>query len=458
VVSASLTLLIVFATVTFGAVYPWVYLPLFGAATCLGSIGLAGMLRRRSFPPGLRPLSVGLLVVIVTVAAQLVPLSRTALQAISPHTSDLLSQYSFVFAGGASRHPLSINPRATRVALIGLCSLTVYAIGLPGLLSRRDLRTVPRNLIVCAVLLAVAGIYGREHNNGLVYGFWQPGEGTNANGFGPFVNRNHFAGWMLMTTCLTLGALCGWIERARGSAKPDLRNRLVWFSTAEANRIVLMAAAAATMAVSLIWTMSRSGIISFACAIGCFLWLVARRRGLGRWHRAAIVTTLGLLLFTGVNWRGFDRIAAWFGDTRDLVDRTAAWRDGWQVVHDFPLAGTGINTYADAMLFYQKHVLEFWMSRAHNDYLQLLAEGGLLVVVPAAMAIVLLAVAVRRRVRQSTGDSYDYWVRAGAGVGLLAIGIQETVEFSLQIPANALLFATLAAVAISPYSARRVAE
>jgi O-antigen ligase len=229
-------------------------------------------------------------------------------------------------------------------------------------------------------------------------------------------------------------------------------------STAEANRITLIAAGAMTMAVSLVWTMSRSGIISLACAIGCFLWLVARRRGLGGWHRAVTIALLGLLLLVGLNWRGIDRIAAWFGDTKDLVDRTAAWRDGWQVVRDFPIVGTGINTYADAMLFYQKHVLEFWMTRAHNDYLQLLAEGGLLVFVPATIVVVLLAVAVCRRVRESRGDSYDYWIRAGAGVGLLAIGIQETVEFSLQIPANAFLFATLAAIAISPYSARKVVE
>jgi O-antigen ligase len=229
-------------------------------------------------------------------------------------------------------------------------------------------------------------------------------------------------------------------------------------SSAEANRVTLIAAGAMIMTVSLIWTMSRSGIISLACAVGCFLWLVARRRTLGGRHRAVIIALLGTLLLAALNWRGLDRIAAWFGDTKDLVDRTAAWRDGWQVVRDFPMAGTGINTYADAMIFYQKHVLEFWMSRAHNDYLQLLAEGGLLVVIPATIVVVLLAVAVGRRVREARGDSYDYWVRAGAGVGLIAIGIQETVEFSLQIPANALLFATLAAVAISPYSARKIVE
>jgi len=118
--------------------------------------------------------------------------------------------------------------------------------------------------------------------------------------------------------------------------------------------------------------------------------------------------------------------------------------------------GTGINTYSDAMLFYQRHVLEFWMTHAHNDYLQLLAEGGLLVFLPAAVTAVLLAVTIGRRLSEASDDSYQFWIRAGAGVGLIAMGIQETVEFSLQIPANALLFATLAAVAISPLRSKDV--
>jgi O-antigen ligase len=456
VLNTTVTLLIVVSTLAFGAVYPWAYLPLFGAAGC---IGLLGGPRLRDGWPELRPLSIGLLLLISAVAAQLVPVSRATLQMLSPDASDLLSQYSFTFAAGTDWYPLSINPPATRRALIGICGLAIYLIGLPGLLSQRDLRTLPRNLILFGVLLALIGLYGREHNNGLVYGFWQPREGTNANGFGPFVNRNHFAGWMLMTTCMTLAVFCGRVELARGSGKPDLRRQLVWFSTAEANRIALIAAGALTMVISLIWTMSRSGIIGLSCALACFAWLVARRRGLGRPGRVVIIAMLGVALFVGLNWRGVDRVAVWFGDTTDLVDRMAAWRDGWQVVRDFPLVGTGINTYSDAMIFYQKHVLQFWMTHAHNDYLQILAEGGLLVSVPAATVVILLGVAVSRRVREAKGDSYDYWIRAGAGVGLIAIGVQEIAEFSLQIPANALLFATLAAMAISPTnSSRRVVE
>ena len=133
-----------------------------------------------------------------------------------------------------------------------------------------------------------------------------------------------------------------------------------------------------------------------------------------------------------------------------MVSRIDAWRDGWGVVRDFPLFGTGINTYADAMLFYQRNNPGFFLAQAHNDYLQLLAEGGLLVTIPAAIAILLLVYAIRRNLRAARDEARGYWIRAGATVGLLAIAVQEVFEFSLQIPVNALVFCTLAAVALAP--------
>jgi hypothetical protein len=446
-VSTVVSLLIIFATAAFGAVYPWGYVPLVAAASCIGVIGLV---RAAGVPAEARAVAIGLLLVALAVGAQLVSTPRATLAFLSPQAASLLSRSSLTFVGSNESHSLSINAAATWLAMLGLCGLGIYVIGLPRLLSRRDLHRLPRNLILFAVALALAGIFGREHNNGLVYGFWQPEEGSNSNGFGPFVNRNHFAGCMLMLMCLSTGVLCGRMEVTRHVIKPGLRNRVMWLSTPEASRIILIAAAVVVMAISLVWTMSRSGIVSFTCAIACFGWLMARRRGVGKRRRVAVLATLGTVLFASVSWRGVDRLVEWFADPADLVSRISAWDDGWSVVRDFPIAGTGMNTYADAMVFYQKHVTDVWMTHAHNDYLQLLAEGGLLVSVPAIIAVVLLGATIKRRLNEARSDGGAYWVRSGAGVGLIAIAIQETVEFSLHMPANAFLFATLAAVAISP--------
>ena len=91
-------------------------------------------------------------------------------------------------------------------------------------------------------------------------------------------------------------------------------------------------------------------------------------------------------------------------------------------------------------MVYQEHELTLHFAEAHNDYLQLAAEGGLLLTIPAALCVASFVIAVRRRFsdEQSIGA---YWLRVGAVTGLVAIGLQETVDFSLQMPGNAALFA-----------------
>jgi hypothetical protein len=107
------------------------------------------------------------------------------------------------------------------------------------------------------------------------------------------------------------------------------------------------------------------------------------------------------------------------------------------------------------MLFYQRRNPGFHMAQAHNDYLQLLAEGGLMVAVPAVLTLLFLARAIQRNLRAARAEARGYWIRAGATVGLLGIAVQEIFEFSLQIPADALLFCTLAAIALAPPSTER---
>ncbi|MET0214723.1 MAG: O-antigen ligase family protein, partial [Vicinamibacterales bacterium] len=159
---------------------------------------------------------------------------------------------------------------------------------------------------------------------------------------------------------------------------------------------------------------------------------------------------LGAVLIAAASFRGIDMLARWFVDERSLLSRIDAWRDGWDVVRDFPVLGTGLNTYSPAMLLYQKRNPGFHMAQAHNDYLQLVAEGGVIVVLAAAGTVILLISAMRRTLRAASIEARGYWVRTGCAVGLMAIAFQEIAEFSLQIPANAFLFCTLAALTVTP--------
>lgn len=439
-------LIVALGTLAFGAVYPWGFIPLLGAAAAIGVAGLF----RTGLRDDLRPLAMALFAVCAAGTVQLLPMPSTMLAGISPATPAILSSYDLAFAGNGGWAPLSIRPQSTAVAVAALVALSLYLLGLPGLLGTRAVRSIPGALAVFAVPLALYGIYTREHNNGLIYGFWQPQDGGGGNQFGPFINRNHFGGWMLMTLGLLIGSFFGRLERALREPGHRQGRPLAWLSSSAANALLVTGGVIILGVVAIFWALSRSSIISLAAAVMLFAWLATRRRRLGATRGGLAVVSLGAALVAGVAWRGPDRVVAWFQDDRNLLGRVDAWRDAWEVIQAFPLFGTGLNTFGDAMLFYQKRNAGFHMAQAHNDYVQLAAEGGLLIVVPAVIAAALLARAMMQNLRAAQPESRGYWIRTGAAIGMAAVAVQEAVEFSLQIPVNALLFATLAAVALAP--------
>ena len=266
--------------------------------------------------------------------------------------------------------------------------------------------------------------------------------------YGPFVNKNHFAGWMLMGLPLTLGLLCAAVARGMRGVKPDLRERILWLSSPDASHIVLLAGAAAVMALSLILTMSRSGMGAAAVAVLTTMVLAFLRQNT-RPKKIAGAVLVAVIMMVVVGSVGLNAISDRFQSANwsEFNDRKGAWEDAVAIARRYPLVGTGFNTYGVATLFYQRYDLAQHYAQAHNDYLQLAAEGGALLIVPAIACIVLFVIAVRRRFREETSTT-TYWIRAGAVTGLLAIALQETVEFSLQMPGNAMLFAVLCAIAL----------
>ena len=433
--------LIALATLAFGAVYPWAYLPLFVSATTIGAIGIG----LHGVVPTLRPVAVGLALLSITVAIQLIPLPAAFVNAISPSTHGVMNSYDLGFVPDADWLRLSIDPARTRIALLALVALGIYVIGLASLLDARGLRLLPRGLALLAVPLALFAIYSRQDNNGLIYGFWEPLDGGGADQAGPFINRNHFGGWIVMSLCVMIGWLLGKIEHV-----PRVSQKRSPIIADEIGAVALMATAIAFGTISLFWIVSRSAITSFGAGVMFFAWFVIKRRHMSPARQMLILAALGAVFIAAASFRGIDMLARWFVDERSLLSRIDAWRDGWDVVRDFPVLGTGLNTYSPAMLLYQKRNPGFHMAQAHNDYLQLVAEGGVIVVLAAAGTVLLLISAMRRTLRAASIEARGYWVRTGCAVGLMAIAFQEIAEFSLQIPANAFLFCTLAALTVTP--------
>lgn len=428
----------------FGAVYPWAYWPLFAAAA---TIGVAGLVARRNRPGVERPLVVAGALLIVAVALQLVPLPHPLLAAISPHTDRLLRELDVGYAAGATRmHPLSIDPRSTSLALAALIALVLFASGLSRLLSTHRAIVLAHSIVGLGALVALIGIVQRSTGTCRIYGFWEPFDHPYQI-FGPFVNKNHFSGWMIMALSMAIGVFCARIAATDG-ARSDWRSRLLWWSSADASQLLLVAGAIVVMAFAIVLTRSRSGAVCLTVIVTVAVLSLLRQTSRGRRGARRVIsgTALGLLVIAAVSWAGTGPVLRRMRTETPLNGRLDAWRAGIRIASDFP-EGTGLNTFASAMLFYQPKQLTARWDVAHNDYVQLMAEGGWWLGVPIVIFAAAVVWQVRLRLRAPQSRRI-WWIRFGAVLGLLGIGVQELVDFSLQLPGVAILCAALVALAL----------
>jgi putative inorganic carbon (HCO3(-)) transporter len=458
-IQAGIVVIVAWGALAFGAVYSWAYLPLLTACVVVGLLGLAWG-RHAPTSRADRATIIALLAVMVAGLAQLIPLPAATLKAVSPATDAFLRHHDLAYALETARHPLSIDPRATVLGLAFLGAFVVFLAGLLRIFARSGVTRLVPALVTLGVVLAVIAIVqkavlGDHTYMGMkIYGVWTP-ESKLVVPFGPYVNRNHFAGWMLMAIPLAIGYLFALLEKGPGS-RYGWRTALLWFSSPQGGRALLATFAVVVMTLSLAMSMSRSGMACLALAALLVGWrLLARLRTSGT--RLAAGALFVLLIAVPALWVGLgatvDRFSA---DPVGSIDtRLHAWRDTRAVIRDFPMTGTGLNTFGTAMVLYQSGTRGVHFQESHNDYLQLAAEGGLLLGIPILLAALLFLRTLRRRFRDSVDDPATAWIRFGAAAGVLAVALQSFVEFSLQMPGNAALFVVLLGIAMHrPPSAR----
>ena len=468
---------VAWGALAFGAVYPWAYVPL-GIFCAL--VGIAGLVSGGARRPPLVRLALALTAIGVAVSLQLVPLPRTLLARVSPGTDAFLRQYDLSYsrptefsdhapdevpeAAYVPPRPISIRPDKTALGLTLFVALALFLLGAARVVSMVGARTLALAVMALGILLTVLAVVQIALNPDprqltLIYGFWKP-QGISSP-FGPFVNPNHYAGWMLMALPLVLGLACGTLEQALHAGAPNGRGFLTVVS--QGGELALSLFAALIMGVSLMMTKSRSGIACFVVALVLTGAMVLRRQQRAN-AKGLVVAALTVLFLGVVTWAGVDNVLTKFREPdRGLVSATgrlSAWKDAVSIVRDSPLTGMGFDTYGTAMVLYQSSPRDSHFQETHNDYLQLAAEGGALVCVPVFIALLLFVSDVRHRFREAPREGMTYWLRVGAVIGLIAIALQSLVEFSLQMPGNAALFVVLSAIALhrSPHLMARPAR
>ena len=441
----------------FGAEYPWAYWPLLVLCLALGLLALVAPTPLRRRPLLSRALIVSVSAVVAVGGLYLVPLPDTVVTAVSPQrlTHDFQQLYSAVMQledTAASVHSatgLSVMASRTALGFAFLVVLGVFFLGCVRAIGTVGAEGIARGVLVLGFLVALIGIIqSASPSSATVLGFWYPRK--NSPPFAPFINENHFAGWMVMAVPLAIGYAFGGVLRGVRHVRVDWRSRVLWAASRDAGEFVLAGLAVLVMALSVVLCRSRSGVGCLVVILILFsVWAIRRQGRAGTRTFAPIY--LAVVLATALAWGGIDALAGEFAATPlSMEGRLVIWRGTLAVVRDFPLVGTGLNTYGIAMLAYQDAMPEARWVEAHNDYLQLAAEGGVLLGLPAAMLLLTFVREVRRRFREGFDGTRAYWIRAGAVVGLTGIACQELVDFSLQMPGNAALFVVLAAIAVHP--------
>jgi O-antigen ligase len=380
----------------------------------------------------------------------LIPILALAAFAVAQTIPGLSISAGGARLGSSVWQAVSADPFETRRVALKLLALTLTL----GLLLRRisspgRLRALVHVVLLVSVASALFGLLRQLApqtipEDILLYS-------SSEQSYGQFINRNHFAYLMEMGLGLALGLIVG-----KGIAR---------------DRLFLYLAGALAIWAALVLSNSRGGIFSM-CSQLLFLALLFSGRKpssgvldrmdgtLGWWYqlgrllvvRVALIACLAVAVTASVLWVGSDPLVSrleslpqdFSGEDAALrrnTSRKDIWHATWKLIKDNPIAGVGFGGYWIAIPAYHDASGRLTPREAHNDYLDLLASGGL---IGAALGAWFVMVFIRcARVGLRSSETFRRAASLGALTGLSGVAAHSLVDFGLQVTVNALFFIAL---------------
>jgi O-antigen ligase len=291
---------------------------------------------------------------------------------------------------------------------------------------------------------------------GFLLPYLQPNDGsvTRGVGFAQFINHNHFAFLVEMSLGLVLGLM---LRRPMSLARC-----LVGLLIAIPMWIAVVLSGSRGGLVSILGQVLFVALLVFIAGPGRELLMKEndpqRIRQLGPFlvTRVILIGSFLVVMMIGIIWVGGDPLALHleavpgeFGVTQSdqftRAYRSTIWPMTWQMIKGHPVAGIGFGGYWIAITKYHHGSGEMTPQEAHNDYLDLLASGGLI----GAVLVIWFVVLAGKRVSQClrSADSFGRAACLGALAGILGVVIHSVVDFGLHITINALVFLILVVIA-----------
>ena len=421
-------LAIVLSALAYGMVHYWALALFFVGGTAVLVLWLVDGWNLGSFRISRNVLQLPLLGMLLLGAFQLLPLR---------HPEDVGAQ-SIPLA-----RSLSLDPYSTRFILVQVTAFLIYfAAVLIFTDTPKRLRLLVRTITIFGFFLAIFGLTQSFTSPDKVY--WLR-EMPQSQAFGPFINRHHFAGYMELTLAVPLG--------------------LVFTGAIAREKRFIYLFAAGLMAIALIMTNSRGGLISLFAELLFLVATMGRRRSRHKHKnresdrprlrlrsaaaKAGLALALVVALFAGVVLLGGEEALTRMVGSVNTDDPSTGRAHFWSVTVDIikhhPLVGTGLGAFGVVYTGYDSRNGMYRLEQAHNDYLQVLSDGG---IVGAVLGLFFVVALFRLGfARRESRDEFRRGVAIGALAGCFGVLVHSFFDFTLHTPANALLFLVLAALA-----------
>jgi O-antigen ligase len=411
----ALVVLIVVAPIPYGTVEPWWKAAFVCAVFAICIIALIETLKHR--------------IERIEGASILLPMLALSLLAFL----QTLSLGSRTDANLSVWNTISADPYQTRFFALQMLALTTLLALLYRYAStERRVRVLVYTVLAIAVASAVFGILRQTSQQET--GFLLPLLKKN-QGYGQFINKNHFAYLMEMAFGLGLGIVLG-----GGVAR---------------ERLMIYVALLLPIWTGLVLANSRGGILAMLAQVVVAVLLLVSSHGdyelpkiaQSAALRAVLLVVLVIGVLFGTFWVGGDRLATNFENATNEIassstgaSRNEIWRATLKMFAAHPIVGVGLGAYWIGITAYHEASGLMTPQEAHNDYLELLSSGGLI-----GFAIgVWFAVLVIREARRNYDGSY---VRLGAILGITGVAAHSLVDFGLHILINAIVLLSLIVIA-----------
>jgi O-antigen ligase len=373
---------------------------------------------------------------------QVIPLPKYLVQFLAPNTFSFKADFS-PEVSEMKFMTLSLIP--SRTLQEGLELLTYFFLGFlifKVITRRRQIMRLFSVLVIMGIFEALYGLFELYRKEPRILFYKKIHDLDSVTG--TFVNRNHFSGYLEMIIPLAIGLMIARSDLFALTGK-SWRAKILHLSRKGFSINLIIGVCIVVMSLAIILSKSRSGIFILVFTFILFFELTilyfGRAEEQQRWTRNFLIVTFLLITFISL-YIGIEATIERFSLDELLREgRPLYWNNVSAMIREFPLFGIGLGSFGAVYPSFETGVaLDYGrLSHAHNDYLEYLAELGLIggiLLIGGLLFVAINSFLVWRERRHPEVKG----LAMGGIIAVVAILIHGLTDFNLHIPANMLLF------------------